>query len=287
MPALLSIVISAFTATELTRYAFSITKTRRLTTILYNKPLRACFAIFLGAPIAAAGSRKWVALLVAKKVLIVDGTESDLALLRKIVTLARFTVFEANSGVQALKIHRQEHVDLIVMDLQTPGMDGEQVTRTIRAERTRRTVSILLFANRSRPGLRERCLAAGANDFVSKPFKNADLLARFESLMNIGVRKQTALLAHVKAEDAEADVKPFVARIVNVSATGLLLEANESLATGRRVRVKFFVPGSTAQISASATVVRRADAGGTVRWGVRFTALDDSARRIILDYVSV
>jgi two-component system, cell cycle response regulator len=226
-------------------------------------------------------------LLVAKKVLIVDGTESDLALLRQIVTLARFTVFEANSGVQALKIHRQEHVDLIVMDLQTPGMDGEQVTRTIRAERTRRTVSILLFADRSRPGLRERCLAAGANDFVSKPFKNADLLARFESLMNIGVRKQTALLAHVKAEDAEADVKPFVARIVNVSATGLLLEANESLATGRRVRVKFFVPGSTAQISASATVVRRADAGGTVRWGVRFTSLDDSARRIILDYVSV
>jgi c-di-GMP-binding flagellar brake protein YcgR len=74
---------------------------------------------------------------------------------------------------------------------------------------------------------------------------------------------------------------------VNVSATGLLLEANESLATGRRVRVKFFVPGYTAQISASATVVRRADAGGTVRWGVRFTALDDSARRIILDYVSV
>ena len=226
-------------------------------------------------------------MLAAKKVLIVDARESGLALLRKIVTLAGFTLFEANSGIQALEIHRQERMDLIIMNLQTPGMDGEQLTRTIRAERTRRTVSILLFVDKSSPGLRERCLAAGANDFVSKPFKDGDLLVRVRSLMNVVVRKQTALLAHVTAEDAEADAKPFVARIVNVSTTGLLLEANKLLATGRRVRVKFLVPGSTEEISARATVVRRADAGSTVRWGVRFTALDDSARRIILDYVSV
>jgi CheY-like chemotaxis protein len=223
----------------------------------------------------------------AKKVLIVDDTESGLALLRKIVTLARFTTFEANSGRQALKIHRRERVDLIIMDLQMPGMDGEQVTRTIRAERARRAVSILMFADGSRPGLRERCLAAGADDFVSKPFKNTDLLARARSLMNVVVRKPTALLAHVKVEDAEPAAKPFVAQIVNVSTSGLLLEANEPLATGRRVGVKFFVPGSSAQISARATVVRRTAAGGAVRWGVRFTALDVSARRIILDYVSV
>jgi CheY-like chemotaxis protein len=221
----------------------------------------------------------------AKKILIVDDTESGLALLRRIVTPEHFTMFEANSGRQALKIHRRERVDLIIMDLQMPGLDGEQVTRTIRAERARRTVSILLFADSSRPGLRERSLAAGADDFVSKPFKNADLLARVRSLMNVVVRKQTALLAHVKAEDAGPGVKPFVARILNVSTSGLLLEANVPLARGRRVRVKFFVPDSTTQISAMATVVRRSDAGGAVRCGVRFTALDASTRRVILDYV--
>jgi CheY-like chemotaxis protein len=220
-----------------------------------------------------------------KKVLLVDDTESGLALLRRIVTPAHFTMFEANSGRQALKIHRRERVDLIIMDLQMPGMDGEQVTRTIRAERGQRAVSILLFADSSRPVLRERCLAAGADDFIPKPFKNADVLARVRSLMNVVVRKDTALLAHVKAEDAGPDVKPFVARIVNVSTSGLLLEANVPLARGRRVRVKFFVPDSTTQISARATVVRRADGGGAARCGVRFTALDPSARRIILDYV--
>ena len=83
------------------------------------------------------------------------------------------------------------------MDLQMPGMDGEQVTRTIRADRALRDVSILLFSDSPRPGLRERCLAAGANDFVPKPFKNAELMARVWSLVNVAARKQTALLAHV------------------------------------------------------------------------------------------
>src|SRR6478735_3548754 len=99
----------------------------------------------------------------AKKVLIVDDTPSGLAFLRDVVTQPHLTVFEANSGRQAIEVHRRERVDLIIMDLQMPGMDGERVTRTIRGERALRDVSILLFSDRSRPGLRERCLAAGAN----------------------------------------------------------------------------------------------------------------------------
>jgi CheY-like chemotaxis protein len=220
----------------------------------------------------------------AKKVLIVDDTPSGLALLRDMMTQPHLVVFEANSGRQALEIHRRECVDLIIMDLQMPGMDGEQVTRTIRADRAMRDVSILLFAD-PRPGLRERCLASGANDFVPKPFKNTELTARVGSLINVAVRRQTALLAHVNLEDDGPAVEPFVARIVNVSTSGLLLEADVPLASGRIVCVKFFVPGATAQISATGMVARRADAGGAVRWGVRFTALDHSARRIIRDYI--
>jgi CheY-like chemotaxis protein len=221
----------------------------------------------------------------AKKVLIVDDTPSGLALLRDIVTQPHLTVFEAGSGRQAIEIHRRERMDLIIMDLQMPGMGGEQTTRTIRADRALRDVSILLFSDGSRPGLRERCLAAGANDFVPKPFKNAELTARVGSLVNVAVRKQTALLAHVDVEDEGPAVEPFVARIVNLSTSGLLLEADVPLAEGRRVCVKFFVPGATAQISATATVARRADAGSAVRWGVRFTALNHAARRIIRDYI--
>ena len=220
----------------------------------------------------------------AKKVLIVDYTPGGLALLREALTQPQFILFEASSGRQAIEIHRRERVDLFVMDLQMPGMDGEQVTRAIRADRALRDVSILLFGE-PRPGLRERCLTAGANAFLPEPFKNTDLVTRVESLINVATRKHTALLAHVNTEDDGPAIDPFVARIVNVSTSGLLLEATAPLAKGRIVCVKFFVPGATVQLSVTATVARRTDTGGSVRWGVRFLAIDQAARRILRDYV--
>ena len=220
----------------------------------------------------------------AKKVLIVDDTPGGLAPLREILTQPHLTVIEATSGRQALEIHRKEQVDLIIMDLQMRGMDGEQVTRAIRGEKALRDVSILLFVDTPRVGLRERCLACGANDFIPKPFKNAELMARVWPLVNVATRKHTALLAHVDLE-REGAAESFVARIVNLSTSGVLLEADVPLAVGLAVRVKFFVPGSSVQISVSATVARRTDIGGVVRWGVRFGTLDPSVRQTLREYV--
>jgi len=220
-----------------------------------------------------------------KKVLIVDDTPGGLAPLREILTQPHFTVIEATSGRQALEIHRKEQVDLIIMDLQMRGMDGEQVTRAIRGEKALRDVSILLFVDTPRTGLRERSLGCGANDFIPKPFKNAELMARVWPLVNVAARKHTALLAHVDVEREGAAVESFVARIVNLSTSGLLLEADVPLAVGLGVRVKFFVPGSSVQISTTATIARRTEVGGVVRWGVRFATPDPSMRQILRVYV--
>jgi CheY-like chemotaxis protein len=220
-----------------------------------------------------------------KKVLIVDDAPGGLAALRDVVVQPSVAVFEANSGRQAIEIHRCERVDLIVMALQMTGMDGEQTTRALRADRSVRDVSILLLSDSGRAGLRERCMAAGANDFLARPFKNTDLASRISPLLNVATRKHTALLAQVDVTDPGPALEPFVAPIVNLSMSGLLLEADVRLAAGRIVCVKFFVPGATLQITAAATVTRHADAGGVVRWGARFTALDLAARRIIRDYI--
>lgn len=223
----------------------------------------------------------------AKKVLIVDDTPGGLAALREILTQPQLTVLEAMSGRQALEVHRRERVHLIVMDLQMPGMDGEQVTRAIRNEAELKDVSILLFADTARPGLKERSLSCGANDFIPKPFNNSELLARVWPLVNVAVRKRTALLAHVDIEKDGRAVESFVARIVNLSTSGLLLEADAMLAIGQSVRVKFFVPGCAAQLIASAAVTRRAEGSGAVlvRWGVRFLALDPAILKILRGYI--
>lgn len=221
----------------------------------------------------------------AKRVLIVDDSPGGLALLRDILTQPHLKVIEASSGRQALEIHRREPVDLIIMDAQMPGMDGAQATRSIRGEAELRDVSILLFADNPRVGLRERCLTSGANDFIPKPFTSTELMSRVWPLINVAPRKHTTLLAHVIVEDDGPAIEPFVARIVNLSTSGLLLEADVPLDEGRDVRLKFFVPGSTVQVTAIATITRRTKIGGAVRWGVHFMTLDQTTRQILREYV--
>lgn len=222
----------------------------------------------------------------AKKVLIVDDTPGGLAPLREILTHPQLAVNEATSGRQALEMHRQQQFDLIIMDMQLRGLDGEQVTRTIRSEAALRDVSILLFSDTPRTGLRERCLLCGANEYLAKPFTTADLMAHVWPLVNVAVRKQTGLLAHVDLEKDDRVVDSFVARVVNVSTSGLLLEADVLLAIGQAVRVKFFVPGSSVQISSRAAVTRRTQGSGkSMRWGVRFLTLEPAMRQVLREYV--
>ena len=88
-------------------------------------------------------------------------------------------------------------------------------------------------------------------------------MAHVWPLVNIAVRKQTTLLAHVDLEKDGHVVESFVARVVNLSTSGLLVEADIALAIGQAVRVKFFVPGSSLQISARAAITRRPRAAST------------------------
>jgi hypothetical protein len=166
------------------------------------------------------------------------------------------------------------------------GMDGESVIRTIRASAPMRHVSILMFSDDPRDAVRERCLAAGANDFVSRPFHSADVMARVARLLDVADRKKTQLLAHVDVRGGTPAIDQFVARIVNLSATGLLLEAEAPLEIGRELSLSFFVPGTRTRARVIAVVVRHVEAQNATRWGVRFTTLDETARQALKHYVS-
>jgi len=221
-----------------------------------------------------------------KKVLIVDEALEGLLVLREMLARPFLTLLETSSGRQAIEIHRRENVDLIVMPLTMTGMDGEAVIRAIRANAAMRHVSILMFSDDARDATRERCLAAGANDFVPRPFHTVDVMTRVARLLDIADRKKTQLLAHVDVRGGTPAINPFVGRIVNLSATGLLLEADAPLEIGRELSLTFFVPGTRIRAKVIATVVRRVDGPNALRWGVRFTTLDETARKALKHYVS-
>jgi two-component system, sensor histidine kinase and response regulator len=96
-----------------------------------------------------------------------------------------FTVTVANNGREALQLLGKNKFDVVLMDVQMPEMDGFEATAAIRKEEARtgatRQVIIAMTAH-AIAGDRERCLQAGMDGYVSKPFRVADLLQEIDTL---------------------------------------------------------------------------------------------------------
>ena len=89
----------------------------------------------------------------------------------------------ATTGDKALTYARSHDVDLIILDLMLPGMDGLEVCRALRADRVKASVPIIMLTARADEGARVAGLETGADDYVSKPFSPNELVARIRALM--------------------------------------------------------------------------------------------------------
>ena len=117
-------------------------------------------------------------------VLAVDDQPQNLRLLEAVLGPRGYEVMTASSGAEALALIAEHDVDLLLLDVLMPGMDGHEVCRRIRAdERTAYLPVVMVTAS----GDQERlpALESGADDFVTKPFDKAELLARVASLSRI------------------------------------------------------------------------------------------------------
>jgi CheY-like chemotaxis protein/anti-sigma regulatory factor (Ser/Thr protein kinase) len=111
-------------------------------------------------------------------ILLADDNETMLELYRNYLEAAGFRVISAQRGSEAIRLAETMQPALILMDIQMPGMDGLAAIRRLRSsqvEGVARTPIIALTAL-AMPGDRERCLAAGADDYLSKPIPLAHLV---------------------------------------------------------------------------------------------------------------
>ncbi len=108
-------------------------------------------------------------------------TVDDAATMRKMVAFtlrgAGYTVVEAVDGNDALAQLRQRPVDLVITDVNMPGINGIDLVGRIRAMATLRAVPILLLTTESDPDAKNRARAAGATGWIVKPFQPPQLLA--------------------------------------------------------------------------------------------------------------
>jgi len=117
----------------------------------------------------------------SQTILVVDDEPQIVRVVRSYLEQAGFRVVTAYNGKDALFTARHEHPDLVVLDLQLPGMDGWEFARRIRAEQP--GVGIIMLTARVEEADRIVGLELGADDYVTKPFSPRELLARVRAVL--------------------------------------------------------------------------------------------------------
>ncbi|HEV8084024.1 MAG TPA: PAS domain S-box protein [Chitinophagaceae bacterium] len=124
------------------------------------------------------------ALLNGKKFLIAEDNEINQKVIRHVLKKAGGLLDIANNGLEAISyLKRNPHYDLIIMDLQMPEMDGYEATKYIRSDMNL-SIPIIAMTASALKGEKEKCLAIGMNDYLSKPFDVSYLYKRITELLN-------------------------------------------------------------------------------------------------------
>ncbi len=122
--------------------------------------------------------------ILAARVLIVDDQESNIELLVQLLSEAGYTnVSSTMTPQQVCGLHHMHHYDLILLDLQMPGMDGFQVMEGLKSEVADLYLPVLVIT--AQPGHKLRALQSGARDFVSKPFDLIEVKTRIRNMLEV------------------------------------------------------------------------------------------------------
>jgi adenylate cyclase len=121
----------------------------------------------------------------AAKILVVDDTANNVKLLKDLLTMKGYAVVTAASGPEGLEQIDKERPDLVLLDVMMPGMNGYDVCRRIRENPATGVLPVVMVTALDPGPERIKGLEAGADDFLTKPINQPELLARVRSLLRI------------------------------------------------------------------------------------------------------
>ncbi len=123
------------------------------------------------------------------KILIVDDQSTNVLLLERTLRAAGYvSISSTMDPIEVCALHREHRYDLILLDLQMPGMDGFQVMEGLKQVETEGYLPVLVLT--AQPNLKLRALKAGAKDFVSKPFDLPEVLLRVYNMLEVRLLHQ-------------------------------------------------------------------------------------------------
>jgi PAS domain S-box-containing protein len=116
-------------------------------------------------------------------ILLIEDTKDATIMVTDYLQMNGYQVLSARDALNGLDLAKRARPDLILMDIHLPGIDGLEATRRLRADPDFRTLPIIALTALAMPGDRERCLAAGATDYVTKPVSLKKLAAMIDEYL--------------------------------------------------------------------------------------------------------
>ncbi|MEI6500131.1 MAG: response regulator [Armatimonadota bacterium] len=150
------------------------------------------------------------------RILVADDKEENRVLLELMLTAVGFEVLGTTDGEQATQACAGWHPHLILMDMRMPVMDGFEAIRQIRASDGGKAIPIIAVTASSMLGHRQEAMHAGANDFLRKPFREAELFAKIKSQLGIEY-----LYSEDPSEAQPTDVEPSAGELTAEAVTVL------------------------------------------------------------------
>ena len=115
------------------------------------------------------------------QILVVGDDRNTRLLLRAVLQAENYTVFTAENGEDALQVMDREHIDLVVLDVMMPKMDGYEFTRILR--QTDNNLPILMVSARQMPADKRQGFLVGTDDYITKPIDEVEMLLRIKALL--------------------------------------------------------------------------------------------------------
>jgi len=113
-----------------------------------------------------------------KRILVIEDHEENRRLLRDLLTSFGYELIEAVTGEEGLTAAEAERPDLVLMDIQLPGIDGYETTRRIKAKPALNHIPVIAVTSYALSGDDVKAFAAGCDAYVTKPFDPAELLEK-------------------------------------------------------------------------------------------------------------
>jgi DNA-binding response OmpR family regulator len=114
-------------------------------------------------------------------ILVVDDDKNTRLLFKTVLEAANYTIYTAENGESALEVMDKEHIDLVVLDIMMPKIDGYEFTKTLRESQS--TLPILMVSAKQLPEDRKKGFLVGTDDYMTKPVDEEEMLLRIKALL--------------------------------------------------------------------------------------------------------